>query len=718
MVLASVLAGCCEISSDEVAPPHPIWVKDCSTEMNSMFGFRGDFLARSGSKVMLRMTGSSVYRVYVNGRHAGYGPARGPIGFFRLDEWDVSKYVSDGLNSVAIEVSAYNVNNYYIPEQPGFVQAEVMVDGKRSISTPLGFRAVRLPRVQKCSRYSFQRGFGEAYVMTDGAYNWRTDSQWTSLPIVLQPEIRTIDRRAPYPKFEVTPMILSATTEVSYDAAAKFRGISFVDSAGVPGKQIKGFLKRDLDIDIWAENHRVKTCSTTPTRDVSSVELKPGNGAVFDAGIDRSGFLGATVTVRKPGRLGVLFDELLIDGKVTADRFSVANGFYYDFREAGIYPIENFEPNTMRWAHLFTFDGEFTISCPYFRNYRTPAADDAKCPSNDPELQRVFDAARETFSQNAVDVFMDCPSRERAGWLCDSYFTAKSSRLLTGSNNLEDLFIENFLLPEKFDVDEGMLPMCYPSDHPNGNYIPNWAMWFVIQLDEYLRERQGDRAMVDRMKPRLVKLVEFLKRYRNSDGLLENLPRWIFLEWSQANKLVRNVNYPSNMTWAEVLDCMDRMYGMPELAIEAKRVREKIRKQSWTGEWFCDNAVRQPDGTLKLSGECTETCQYYAFFFKTATSDRYPKLWKRLVVDFGPQRKITKAWPKVWPSNAFIGNYLRLEVLSRAGLGEQVVKEIRGYFLKMADATGTLWELDTPCASCNHGFASYVAVLLDRHAKR
>ena len=151
-------------------------------------------------------------------------------------------------------------------------------------------------------------------------------------------------------------------------------------------------------------------------------------------------------------------------------------------------------------------------------------------------------------------------------------------------------------------------------------------------------------------------------------------------------------------------------------------MRETVRRQSWTGEWFCDNAVRQKDGSLKLSGECTETCQYYAFFFKTATDESHPARWKRLVSEFGPGRYDPKDRTKllrhkeIWPSNAFIGNCLRLELLSRAGLGEQVVKEIRGYFDYMATRTGTLWENDTECASCCHGFASYVAVLLARHA--
>ena len=55
---------------------------------------------------------------------------------------------------------------------------------------------------------------------------------------------------------------------------------------------------------------------------------------------------------------------------------------------------------------------------------------------------------------------------------------------------------------------------------------------------------------------------------------------------------------------------------------------------------------------------------------------------------------------------------MRLVVLKRAGCDAQVAREIRGYYLKMAEQTGTLWEHDRPEASCNHAFASYLAILL------
>jgi alpha-L-rhamnosidase len=143
-------------------------------------------------------------------------------------------------------------------------------------------------------------------------------------------------------------------------------------------------------------------------------------------------------------------------------------------------------------------------------------------------------------------------------------------------------------------------------------------------------------------------------------------------------------------------------------------VRETIRKQSWNGKWFCDNAVRQKDGSLKLSGECTETCQYYAFYFRTATPKTHPELWKTLVEDFGPKRKETGKYPKIWPSNAFIGNYLRLDMMAKNDNMKEVLDNIEGYFYNMALTTGTLWENDSTVASLDHGFASHVIVWLLR----
>ena len=230
----------------------------------------------------------------------------------------------------------------------------------------------------------------------------------------------------------------------------------------------------------------------------------------------------------------------------------------------------------------------------------------------------------------------------------------------------------------------------------------------MVQLEEYLA-RSGDRDTVRALEPRLMKLLDYFRPFRNEDGLLEKLSGWIFVEWSKANEFVQDVNYPSNMLYAECLAAMGRMYKRPELLAEAESIRAVIRKQSFDGEFFVDNAVRK-DGKLQITRNHSEVCQYFAFYFHVATPETHPTLWQTLVKDFGPQRKQTKAFPQVHPANAFIGNVLRLELLSGAGLSQQLLDESLAYQLYMVERTGTLWEHDGTLASCNHGFASHGAV--------
>ena len=85
---------------------------------------------------------------------------------------------------------------------------------------------------------------------------------------------------------------------------------------------------------------------------------------------------------------------------------------------------------------------------------------------------------------------------------------------------------------------------------------------------------------------------------------------------------------------------------------------------------------------------------------------------EKLTNEFGPERMNKGIYPEIYPANAFMGNYMRLSLLSKYGLKEQCTNEIVGYFDYMAKRTGTLWEHNTELASCNHGFASFAAVFI------
>src|SRR5690606_941493 len=115
--------------------------------------------------------------------------------------------VKAGENVLAVEVAGYNVNTYYILDQPSFLQAELESDGKIVLATgnETGFKAFELKeRLQKVERYSFQRPFTEYYRIAEGFDDWKTSADVPLTPVELaeQPGGQLIPRNLLMPEFE------------------------------------------------------------------------------------------------------------------------------------------------------------------------------------------------------------------------------------------------------------------------------------------------------------------------------------------------------------------------------------------------------------------------------------------------------------------------------------------------------------------------------------
>jgi alpha-L-rhamnosidase len=706
----------------------PVWAAGRETEKNLTIGLRRVMMwdGNRTPPVQLRIAAWSRYRAFVNGKMVAHGPTRGPHAWYRIDEWDLTPHLTKGDNLVVLEVVGYNINSFYLVDEPSFVQAEIVRGGTVLAATlPPGSSSkvapfeVFLPvgRLQKVARYSFQRPFTEVYRLKPGDDDWRTDQRAvvTATPVAETPAKRLLPHHVPLPTFPVVSpsgTVAEGTARRGDPPSRVWRDRSFSHI----GPQLRGFRPEELETDQSLEIQSLVSTKEEKADEeglACSAALAGGRWRIFDFGVNRTGFIGLRATCTEPTTLYLTFDEILTgSGDVSFQRMGCINAVTWHLAP-GTYELESLEPYTFRYLKAIAMDGAATVEGLYLRELTAPDSSRAEFRSSDTELNAIFEAARETYRQNAVDVFMDCPSRERAGWLCDSFFTARVALDLTGHTAIERNMYENYLLPEKFaHLPDGMLPMCYPSDHDDGVFIANWAMWFVVQLEEYAA-RGGDKKIIAGLEKRIEALFRYLGTFKNSDGLLEKLPSWVFVEWSKANSFVQDVNYPSNMLYAGTVDAAGRLYKRQEWRDEAAKVRETIRRQSFNGEYFVDNAVRE-NGVLKTTTNRSETCQYYAFFFEAATPQTHAALWKRLVSDFGPGRKKTGAHPEIHPSNAFIGNYLRLEILSRYGERARLLDEVHGYFAEMARVTGTLWENDSTSASCNHGFASHVAHVLLR----
>ncbi len=703
----------------------PIWPEGREKEMNLWVGFRAVFQPPAAKHVYLRMAGCTFYRVYFNGKFHGWGPARGPKDHFRVDLWDITPHLESGQNYVCAEVAGYNVNSYYVLDQPSFLQAEVTTDTEVLASTSgdgRPFEAVILTqRVEKVQRYTFQRTFSEVYHLDSQSSAWRegADSPLEAVKCAVFPPRQYIPRRVPFPDYEKRqPEMVAAEGEFNWSGNAPkslFEDRSIPSAARI-GPHMLGYRWDDLTEIPYLELQKTKTTVNNridaPYVCDQPIHLTAGQFKTLDFGTNLAGFFGAHVTAHTPTKLYFTFDETLANGDVDFKRLMCDNIVAYTLAP-GTYDLETFEPYGLEFLKLMVLEGECSVDHVYLREYTAPDVWTAHFSCSHDGLNKLFAAGRECYRANAIDLFQDNPTRERAGWLCDSSFTARVAPLLTGHTRAEHNQFENYLLPDSFgDLPDGMLPACYPSDHSGTDFSATWPLWFIIQLEQYL-QRSDDHETVAGLRNRVMKVFDYYAPFRNAEGLLQDLKGWVFIEWSKSNDYVQPLSYPTNMLYAAALAAAGRLYDLPQFVEQAEALRKLIRQQSYDGQFFVDNAVLQ-DGKLVPSHNRTETCQYYAFYFDIASPQTYPQLWETLRSQFGPQRWKTKAYPDIPPSNAFMGNVLRQELLSRVGLTDQLIEEVIASLLYMAELTGTMWENSSDEASMNHAFESNVVTELYR----
>ncbi len=688
----------------------PVWAAGASWEMNTRICLCA---AQDLRGSVLRITTAYFYRVWINGQFAGFGPARAAKGYARVDELPLSAWAT-GNDTICIEAVGYACRSLSTAYQPSFVCAEVCRGDEVlcATGTDRDFELYRDPwLVQRTERFSMQRHFGEIY---DKRMERFGDDHRVTAERVPAPEY--LPRRVPMPLYRTLELTEAASTGTfDYHADRRVRKNHYSGSDNPHwGRQNPVYWGVFAEEEIPHKPFRwVKKLDMQPTGHNAAlpVRLTAGEYILLDFGQVETGFLRWQAQLEQECDVILAWSESSNRDVLTVMDINCQNVTEH-FLPAGAADEMVFEPNTCRTAALFVKSGTLVLNgfgmLTYERDMRG-----ARVPeTDDPELAQICRAAINTFAQNAVDLYMDCPSRERGGWLCDSWFTAQAEYFLLGGCEAEDVFLENYrLYQNEGELPQGVLPMCYPGDF-NGLFISQWNMWYVLEVRDYILRRnpKADRTL---FRPSIDAFLSFLKQYENEDGLLEKLPSWNFVEWSTANDWVMDVNYPTNFLYCEVLRAADDLYHRPELRAQADRLAETLRAKAFDGEVFTDNAVRDENGVLRNTGNVSEAGQYYAVLFGDVNlSDPvYDALNRHIADGFRTFAASAGERPFV-PVNAFIGFYLRLKVLEQQRLHDILLRDVKHFFGGMAKETGTLWEYKNGNGSRNHGFASYAAVAI------
>ena len=627
------------------------------------------YLRKNLSFNHIRVASSNYFTCLLNGRVRQFGPKRTAKGYARIVDAVVSKKEED---SFFISILYYGFPSFDIEFQRFYFGIEFYKDGKLvGTSDDLLFKRDESYLSESC-KYSFQRGLVERYRFSSKKRLSSLEMEETSSPI----ELQSANICCRYG--ETMPKLLKKSP---------FRGFDEIKDTPY------------LEYDSLKKLNRYNV-----RKEVLALPKSEYSSSLYSLERERTGLLHIRAQSKKRTKIYILFDEVMPGGKWIYARSNCndvieveLDGVSCDFYSK--------VPYSLKYIRVLKEDAAADVSVSLIAIENDSLTGSLEI--EDSKVRRIYEAAQNTFAQNSFDLFTDCPGRERAGWLCDSYFMGFAAKQLMGDRRLEREFLENYILSSCHDIPEKILPMCYPSDHKDGTFIPNWAMWFVLELFAYYRDTK-DEELLFLAKKRVFGLVSFFQDYENEMGLLEKLPGWVFIEWSKANDFVSGVSFPSNMLYAQMLEEVGEYYNSPSLLEKSKHLKEVIYKNSFFEGYYHDHAKRDEGGSLRtISEDISETAQYYALFLEMPVSKEYRM---KMIQDFGMNVKENPL--NIAKSNVFIGYFLRMFYLLREKKYQTLLKEATPYFYRMSLETLTLWEKDTETASCNHGFASCLSYLI------
>ena len=678
-----------------------VWAEGQKNQMNRAFAFVLDLGKKQMGEICL--SAASCYKVIADGKLMGFGPNRTAHGYARAAVYPFNAQY------ITVEVQSHFVPNFcWVKREPFFACVLKTESGKEYFAEDFNCFALS-DRVQKVRRYSFQRGFCETYI---------NEKDRTALyfckPQNAFPRVKTEKAELPHllPSETLNPALSEIFAEKVIDSGyckTSPEIAVYVDrTETLIGTVIEGFKRGEWQDFSTDEISRITYLSGAKSGDYAYETL--------DFSRIVTGIVEVEIIAGNAGEVFFAFDEILSDEKlktIKPFRGDTANVFKWTVKKAGVYNLSAFEPYAFRYANVITSAG--VKANVKVRAYENPEAGKMLFECDDKKIERIMEAARHTFAHNAVDLLTDCPSRERAGWLSDSFFSSVAERVFTGDNKVERAFLQNYILADKSGHPKGMIPRCYPADYyEEDGFIPNWSLWYILEIYKYFTQYGYDET-VEKSRANVEGILNYFVDFENEFGVLEDLKGWIFVEWSAANNSdhINGINVPSNACYYASLLAAAKVYGIKGLKEKAEKVKDYLLKNAYVDGFFVDNLIRNEKGDIIPTENYTETCQYYMFFFKCADKHTHKELFDKMLNEYGKSDSSASGGNPVkkqlTPSNMIYGVYMRLELLMREQKRVELLNEGVRYFYDMTQKTGTLWENNTASASCDHGFASYVS---------
>ncbi len=444
-------------------------------------------LAAMPRTARLRFTADDYAKVWVNGHFVGQGPAPGFVWQYFMSEWDLTPFLREGENVLAVHV-------YY---QGLLTRVWNSADHRMGTAAALDITGA---------------DGGVATIVSDATWKYRIIGKETT--VTAEDHFRRRSPESYYLPTHSGGMIGSMTAfQENWDARE------------LPtGWREPGFDDREWRapsaVALKAKDY-VFLPQPTPPLDhrrlapASVRELGPGH-FLLDFGRSLAGTFG----LRLPGRDGHVVEirhaeELEPDG--TARYRTRCNCVYQEFwtlSGAAECVLEPFDYKGFRYVEVLHSTAPLSSENVWVdaRNY--PMPDAARFHASDPFLDRVWNLCAEALTWCAQEGSVDCPNREKGQYLGDMPHFMQTHARYSGDTRLMRKALGQFAATAR--VTPGLL--CIAPGNFNFE-IADFSLLFPEQV-EFLYWQTGDRALLDEFLPVAEGVLARYRRFADAHGLI------------------------------------------------------------------------------------------------------------------------------------------------------------------------------------------------------
>ena len=448
---------------------HPELAKD--ERENSHILFRKKFICDRCGLAKIYITADDYYKLYVNGKFVGQGPAPCYVQSYGYNVFDVTEYLREGENVLA-------VHTYY----QGLIN-RVWVSGDYRHGLILDLEADG--KTVACSDESFLTHKHTAY-SSNGIIGYETQF------------LENYDSRA---------------TEVGFEEP------DFDDSEWENAK-------RALFADYTLETQ--KTHALVFERIDPVKQERKGNKFFLDFGKGYVGYLNATAKGKNGEVVTVrCAQELNDDGSI---RYNVRARCLYEEKwtlSGDRDALNQFDYKSFRYAELELPDG-CTVEDIYLtaRHYPFELKTGLKPEYADNEkIRSIWGLVIHSQKYGVQEVIQDCMEREKGFYLGDGCYTALTHMVLTGDDSMARKLIDDAF---KTTFISDTLATCMDC-----SFVQEIAEFPLILVDFVLWHYNytGDKEYLAQNYPKVTALLDAYKRDYETDGLLSNMDKWCVAEW-------------------------------------------------------------------------------------------------------------------------------------------------------------------------------------------